>query len=964
LAPAKLNQKVLVIYVQASDYQILQSDLAALNTEMDSTRNKVSLWFQETTYNKLTIDMIPRRRASGEWYTLPGSLLDYVHPSDALSIQARNKDSATTGDPMPPGSVTAKVTATGHSGFGPGDKGSYRYAVSTFRDGRESKLTKVANPIAIAAGDTVTLTITGADVGDARYLIYRTPKDEPDVDSNYFRIDQVDVSGPTITYTDGGIKQDEKGAFDNLVSDAMQAASADVPNFEIFEGVLVVIFAPFVRGEAQPMYVFTIGEKPIDISAAFLSSTADFGRYTHEMGHWLGLPDLYDSIESCSIATWDTMDCACDGQYQAWEKDYLLHYLANPANVLELRIPAPGEPAFEQDFIIHPAEIEDKFPDRLTALKIKASDTIYYYIEGRRRQIAGNTSDQEIPNQNILITEAINVSPMDILPRRNVRLLMPLEHGQAFSPGDAVQITFRDINNRNGDDESYTVRVKLKARPQADSTLIPRSAPPWESPDIWVDSSREGGGFQNPATATPLPGSGENAWVNHENRVWAKITNVGDRPANKVTVRFKVNGPGCMGDAGQFVNLPTPAPINIAPQQSKFVFAPWTPTEGIHPCFKVEIDQVAGELDINNNFAKENINNFYASSSGAWHDVIIPLEVANPFPEAKRVDIQVASLPVGWRAKVEHRWVTLDPRGRKVVQATITPPANAPECTEATLNVYAQTRIDDHIQPYAGFTPIIHLANPIKFRNSVDRLPAPNRNAEPTYIVSGCTTPVQPNTEIAIELEGPAGQTTVLFVTTGAAGCFSQTITFPHAGDWSLRTYFAGSKCNAPTESEPTPVTVPAGGLVLNQSQRGLWYSFHLGHNFPLGSFRTYNSGSSVTADVEYAFRDNLSLYYTLGYHYFTGRTAGDRDLSYTNISLNTRGYFPGSTWRGYVQSGIGVYIPNFGPTKVGLNFGTGLDFAIQPKLALEFGTDFHFVDPGGMNRVFADPRLGIKFRF
>jgi len=46
------------------------------------------------------------------------------------------------------------------------------------------------------------------------------------------------------------------------------------------------------------------------------------------------------------------------------------------------------------------------------------------------------------------------------------------------------------------------------------------------------------------------------------------------------------------------------------------------------------------------------------------------------------------------------------------------------------------------------------------------------------------------------------------------------------------------------------------------------------------------------------------------------------------------------------------------------LNFGTGLNFPIQPKLVLELGTDFHFVDPWGMKRVFADPRLGIKFRF
>jgi opacity protein-like surface antigen len=235
--------------------------------------------------------------------------------------------------------------------------------------------------------------------------------------------------------------------------------------------------------------------------------------------------------------------------------------------------------------------------------------------------------------------------------------------------------------------------------------------------------------------------------------------------------------------------------------------------------------------------------------------------------------------------------------------------------------------------------------------------------------VSGCTTPAQPNTEIAIELEGPSGETSVVFVTTDSSGCFNKTVTFPHEGNWNVRTYFSGSKCKAPSESDPTSVSVPpsqGGGGNLPPGSKGLlWYSFHLGHNFPLGSFRrTYNSGPSLTADLEYQFRDNLSLYGMLGYHYFNGQTSAVRDLSYTNLSLDIRGYFPLSTWRGYVQAGSGVYFPNFGPSKFGMNFGGGLNFNIQPKLVLELGTDLHYVDPGGSRRLFVDPKLGIKFRF
>lgn len=966
LSPIGLNQKVLVIYVQASDFQILPADLAGLNTTMDTRRNKVSPWFQETTYNQLTVDMVPRRTTTNAWYTLPGTLLEYVRPNGVRSMQARSAASATAVNPTPATSVTGTAAATAGSQFVGADAGNYRYAVSTFRNGQESQLTKVAGPIAVAAGDAVTLTITRAAAADAdRFLVYRTFAGSADVDNNYFRIGQVNVTGTTANFTDNGIKLDNLGDWYHILTHAMEAADPDVPDFDIFKGVLVVIFSPFLRGQAGE-WTFTINGSPINMSGVYLASDQDFGRYTHEMGHWIGLPDLYDPVGGFSLATWDTMDCACDGQFQTWEKDFLLHHIVNPANVLRLIRPAPGNPDLDQDFIIHPTEIADTFADRQTALKIKASDTVHYYIEGRRH-IAGNTSDQATPNQNIVITEAIDVLPMGIIPRRNVRLLRTLNAGDPFfSPeaGDAVQITFTSINNPGGD-ESYNVHVKLKAQPQPDPKITPWSPPPWESPDIWVDSSREGGGFQDPATATPLAGNGEHAWVNHENRVWAKITNVGDGPANNVTVRFKVNTPGGMGDAGQFVDLPTPAPINLAPHESKMVFAPWTPTVGSHTCIKVEVDHIVGEADINNNFAQENISDFYTGSSSPWHELIIPMDVANPFPEAKRVDIQVAGLPAGWRAKVEHLWVNLDARGRKMVQATITPPANAPECTAATLNVYAQTRIDDFIQPYSGFTPVIHLANPIKFRNTVERLDDPNRRGIVGYRVSGCTIPAQANTEIAIQLEGPGGQTTVVFVTTDAAGCFNTVVTFPFPGEWRVRTYFRGSKCNAPTESDPTSVQVPPGGGGFNPLARGLWYSFHLGHNFPLGSFRkTYNSGPSVTADLEYAFNDRLSLYWMLGYHYFNGKTPGVTDLSYTNLSLNLRSYFPAGAWRGYVQAGPGVYNPNFGPTKGGFNVGAGLNFPIQPKLVLELGTDFHFVDPGGANRAFVDPKLGIKFRF
>ncbi|HYY57452.1 MAG TPA: choice-of-anchor X domain-containing protein [Pyrinomonadaceae bacterium] len=143
------------------------------------------------------------------------------------------------------------------------------------------------------------------------------------------------------------------------------------------------------------------------------------------------------------------------------------------------------------------------------------------------------------------------------------------------------------------------------------------------------------------------------------------------------------------------------------------------------------------------------------------------------------------------------------------------------------------------------------------------------------------------------------------------------------------------------------------------------WFSFHLGHSFPLGSFRReFDSGPSVTVDVEAPFSRRLSFYGMFGYHYFHAQRAGDLNLSISNLSLNLRAYFPVSSWQGFVQFGPGAYFQRPGANKLGYNVGAGLDFPVLTNFAVELGADFHHVDPGGQSRLFFDPKLGIKFRF
>jgi len=185
----------------------------------------------------------------------------------------------------------------------------------------------------------------------------------------------------------------------------------------------------------------------------------------------------------------------------------------------------------------------------------------------------------------------------------------------------------------------------------------------------------------------------------------------------------------------------------------------------------------------------------------------MPFQVANPFDTEKRIDILVQDLPEGWKAEVDHAWVTLPARGRQTLNLTVTPKPDAPGCTSVALDVHGMVLVDDFIQPYAGFTPVIHLANPIKFQVATE----PDRKERRT-IVRGCTMPSVPNSEIALILRDPHGHDSVVFTSTDAQGCFQHSLLVPPNEPWTVRPYFRGNECHAPTEGDPVPLDRPTGG--------------------------------------------------------------------------------------------------------------------------------------------------------
>ena len=189
---------------------------------------------------------------------------------------------------------------------------------------------------------------------------------------------------------------------------------------------------------------------------------------------------------------------------------------------------------------------------------------------------------------------------------------------------DGVYITI--VNQPDPSQWAYLIRVNRDATPRPDVMIRPWLSPPlntWETSDIWVDSTCNGYGTLMYGTYTPSGDStpvgysnGDSPCANHDNRVYARIRNIGNTPAANVVVHFQVTDPLGVGMNGStWVDIGTVDSTTFAGLASLSagaytdVYVPWVPAVTLtpeqiaaglfnyHSCIRVLIDTVAGETD-------------------------------------------------------------------------------------------------------------------------------------------------------------------------------------------------------------------------------------------------------------------------------------------------------------------------------------------------------------------------------
>ncbi|MBI4918057.1 MAG: hypothetical protein HY825_19620 [Acidobacteria bacterium] len=445
---------------------------------------------------------------------------------------------------------------------------------------------------------------------------------------------------------------------------------------------------PAAGGSATPSRLMTLAIVNEWLANSFGLPFDEAGSVmAHELGHQLALPTHYGSILvggawRDTITPWDIMGLSPSYNhfigYAKTNRGWI------PAGPRIVTVGPPTTVTLDQTITLRPLEQTTASP-QVIRIPLAAGAPFIGYVVENRRQING---DEQLPSQGVLLS-GVNESTNSILraivmedPSEPLNLdLAPLEVGEAFTdPSHGLTVT---VLSQSGD--NYDVRVQYGPPTTTfDPAIVPWGAPPWETADIWIDSQRNTYGTYAYTDAGGNPvGNGDDAWVDHDNRVYARVHNYGTGAATNVRVQVYSNSPPGMGDAGPgWDYLGTILIPTIAASGQETGYLTWKPTVAAHTCIKAVIVDTPGELLTANNLAQENVTHFDTSPGSPFDPVVLQSVVHNPFDVELPIRIHVADVPYGWAVVTDPPQMTLPPKGQHRVHVAVYPsglPAHEPD---------------------------------------------------------------------------------------------------------------------------------------------------------------------------------------------------------------------------------------------------------------------------------------------
>lgn len=504
------------------------------------------------------------------------------------------------------------------------------------------------------------------------------------------------------TLDDAGNVTDDRwwskgGTLQTIISRSISDGITTAADWAAIDVVIVVVFsadaaaaagAKFVWPHAQDPQEYLCGTNPStdkrQIAKTFVPLDFDVhdGRQmhttlSHELGHTLGLPDLYDFPEYSDDITdrltggWDMM---------AGSRDALPHYSVSnkmrmdwvPAAQIK-RFDFQGSGAVTEPVTLHAAELGDPPGGQFKAIEIRLGDGWNYYVEYRAEQ-AGQVTDDLPTDRRVVITDVMSETftapvarPPIVLVRKDIDGDGPiLDSGadlEEKDPGTQQDLKVEVVSTAG---DSAVVRVSYGSNGKPEPGIRPwDGGPTWQSPDIEVRNDR--------ATADPAHHFNE-PWLGHDNTIVAKVKNSGDLIAKGVVVDFFVteytSGDGPMIPLGFDTR-------DVAAGATVEFTAPWNPpaADGRHYCVivRIRLYQDPGNLaivdqNIYNNEARSNYTRFVSASASPSSRVGAEVLLANPFADSTHVYADVKKTHPQHRVFVDHQWLRVKGSGQRPIR--------------------------------------------------------------------------------------------------------------------------------------------------------------------------------------------------------------------------------------------------------------------------------------------------------
>jgi hypothetical protein len=612
-------------------------------------------------------------------------------------------------------------------------------------------------------------------------------------------------------YSDGDLSED--GQYMKVLLDSVEVANDNGIDFTGAAAVMVLMAETdrdqFHRGQGSKcnLPIGPDGSSPL-IGCAIISENPSeespkyWGRWSHEIGHALqgegpAHPSNYNSM-------FELMDALYPGQVGMFSKQEGMGFPGwTPPGKYQTISPGSGGGSA----VITAEELAPGSVVEQQAIKVETGTPSLYYMVSVRRKLNGDEV-LPIPDEGVLIervvvggNSAINDCPKDDSPcPRWVEV-----KGKGGSRNTLWKVGDTYSNTSDGvfihvvqrlDANTWLIQVGYGDTDQPDVMIRPWLSPPlhrYETTDIWVDSSCNGYGTYQYGTLFPAGddtsvgrGNGDNPCANNENRLYARVRNIGGSTATDVKVHFDAHEPlgmGMNGEVGWTLigsvdSSDFPGLAAIAPGDYVDVYVTWTPAVppeklsepgnfNFHSCVRVRIDPVEGEMITTNqdgmspNQERENIDQTYVAPSpgGAGSPIRRTIQLHNESASrAKTFNLFWDSeLPSAWTLIVNENnpVVSIPPGGVKEIPVVIIP--NGPRTVGQIHNVHIAadslkllvndldpTDVHPVYEELSGVTLEFRVADPSSIRVSsqhqgqvirvTGHLTSPQRHHKPIFI--------------------------------------------------------------------------------------------------------------------------------------------------------------------------------------------------------------------------------------